>query len=446
MPIVQREDVYGQFLKGLASQQAIASEAQRAMIAGKAEERAQQDQGQLLTLRSLQIRDAQRKNEIAAATQSQALEANKTAAQTSVIEAADAYAQKMLDMGVPGQPIADNLIQRGILPQGTQAMKVPAPWDVSGRQKVWAFQAPGGEPTIFNEDKIRARHEAEITATAGADQKLLESGFYRTGPQGTIAAKLEGFAMPGDPSKLSEFGKLQLERDTAEEQGDYRRVSELNDQIGVQNQTAFEKAVADGVTKDILLNQTKARDAVQLLDSNREAIALLNSGTITGTGAEWLTSFGKALETAGFLFPGAKNSVENTQAFGAAAAKRVAKIISDFGAGTGLSDADREYAIQAAAGQITMSEGAIRKIIDITTRASQNSINYYNGQIDSLKPDAVSRFPLDPKLYVSPELMTMKATGPAAGVPKVKTVDDYNKLAPGTKYVDPDGVERIKSK
>ena len=66
-------------------------------------------------------------------------------------------------------------------------------------------------------------------------------------------------------------------------------------------------------------------------------------------------------------------------------AANTAKIIKQFGAGTGLSDADREYALKAAAGDISMDEKAIRKILNINNKAAQNAINKHNRDVSGIK-------------------------------------------------------------
>lgn len=57
---------------------------------------------------------------------------------------------------------------------------------------------------------------------------------------------------------------------------------------------------------------------------------------------------------------------------------QVGQIIKQFGAGTGLSDADREYAEKIVGGKITLNEGAIRRLIYINEKAHKNVINRYN--------------------------------------------------------------------
>lgn len=139
-----------------------------------------------------------------------------------------------------------------------------------------------------------------------------------------------------------------------------------------------------------------AQDAVVSLQGNTEARKLLDSGVITGKGAEFITGFNNFLiERLGFNV--SKDEVANTEAFLAAQAKQVAGIIKAFGAGTGLSDADREFAEKAAGGKITMTEQSIRRILAINDRASRNVITLFNKEAKEIDPE-LSPFPLGVEL------------------------------------------------
>ena len=75
----------------------------------------------------------------------------------------------------------------------------------------------------------------------------------------------------------------------------------------------------------------------------------------------------------------------NTRAYAALMAGEVGRMIQLFGAGTGLSDADREFARQMAGGEITMTEQALRRILDINERAARNLIEAYNRQAQQIE-------------------------------------------------------------
>lgn len=146
----------------------------------------------------------------------------------------------------------------------------------------------------------------------------------------------------------------------------------------------FEKELGTQQAKTVIANKTKAEDAAQILATNQVAKNLLDKGVITGVGAEFFTTLNQALSQAGIDF-GKADAAQNSQAYGALMATNTARLIKNFGAGTGLSDADREYAKKAAAGDIKMDEKAIRRILDINNTAAKNAINLHNKNVANIK-------------------------------------------------------------
>ena len=77
-------------------------------------------------------------------------------------------------------------------------------------------------------------------------------------------------------------------------------------------------------------------------------------------------------------------ALQNTEAYIALAAPRVAEIIKNFGAGTGLSDADREFANKAAAGDIAMTAASLQRILKILKKAGENKVALYNKTVKEM--------------------------------------------------------------
>ena len=146
----------------------------------------------------------------------------------------------------------------------------------------------------------------------------------------------------------------------------------------------FEKQLGKGQADKVLASKASAEDAAQILATNMVGKNLLDKGMITGAGADFFVQLNKGLLRAGMDFGGA-DAAQNSQAYGALMAANTAKIIKQFGAGTGLSDADREYALKAAAGDISMDEKAIRKILNINNKAAQNAITKHNRDVSGIK-------------------------------------------------------------
>jgi hypothetical protein len=146
----------------------------------------------------------------------------------------------------------------------------------------------------------------------------------------------------------------------------------------------FEKQLGKGQADKVLTSKASAEDAAQILATNQVAKNLLDKGMLTGVGANFFTTLNQGLSQAGIDF-GLADAAQNSQAFGALMAKNTATIIKNFGAGTGISDADRIYAKQAAAGDITMDENAIRKIINVNDRVARAAIAKHNRDVSGIK-------------------------------------------------------------
>lgn len=163
--------------------------------------------------------------------------------------------------------------------------------------------------------------------------------------------------------------------------------------VNIDNRTtpAFDKKFSEQNAEAFFERRKGALDAAASLKSTAEARQLLDSGVITGTGAEFLVGIGKALQQVGFNVN--DDALANTEAFVGTRAQEVGRIIKLFGAGTGLSDADREFATKAAAGKITLTEKSIRRILDINERASRNVIALFNKDAERI-PEGLSPFPV----------------------------------------------------
>jgi hypothetical protein len=180
--------------------------------------------------------------------------------------------------------------------------------------------------------------------------------------------------------------------------------------VTLKGQGAFAKGLGQKEAENLMAHKTRAGDAVKMLQSNNDAIRLLNDGMATGAFADWMVGLGKVAQSLGFNE--GKDPVDNAQAYGAASAARVAGIIKQFGAGTGLSDADRDYAEKAAAGRITMTEGAIRKILAINTKAAKFMISSYNEKAKHIDPKTVP-YPLTIEMPEALEAIKGAAEPPA---------------------------------
>lgn len=229
-----------------------------------------------------------------------------------------------------------------------------------------------------------------------ADLRDAQAAYYRS------AGKLGGQA-PSDVREWQYFNTLSdddkirymaLKRRQAEEAGGIK----LSETIG--------KGAGEGLIK----KRETAEDANLTLYANSEARNLLDSGIITGKGADFFREFGKGLQQAGINV--AEDPIANTEAYVALRAQEVGRMIKAFGAGTGLSDADREYAEKAAAGKISLTEESLRKILEISDKQARHSIKVYRSELEKV-PESAKPYDIDVKeVEASNEPKTKKSITP----------------------------------
>jgi len=122
------------------------------------------------------------------------------------------------------------------------------------------------------------------------------------------------------------------------------------------------------------------QDADEILRTNAESQRLLDSGELfTGLPANALVTFGQI----GSVFGFDASSAEATQQFTLQRFSRVADIIEAYGAGTGLSDADREFALQQA-GVATLELGTLKRLLEIERRYATEAVTNRNNLVDYL--------------------------------------------------------------
>lgn len=268
-----------------------------------------------------------------------------------------------------------------------------------------------------------AGHTAEETQQAVGPMVQQLQHLYTTVGRDPAPALAQVQALVGTPATPSTADQQNYQFYSQQERGagrepasfaDYtanvKKAGSSNTTVNLGGETAFAKTLGEGEAKELSSRRQGALDAVKSLQSTDQARTLLDSGVITGTGADWLLSAGKALQQIGFH--GADDAIANTESFAAQRAQETATIVKNFGAGSGLSDADREYALQAAAGKITLGEQSIRKILDINARASRNVLKAFNVDASKVDPHIV---PFDLRVPEPPERAAQPVTKTVGG-------------------------------
>jgi tetratricopeptide (TPR) repeat protein len=135
------------------------------------------------------------------------------------------------------------------------------------------------------------------------------------------------------------------------------------------------KAMAEAnVTNFVELN-TKAQDARNMIELIDRQTGRLEGGMPTGLAANMELNLRRFGELIGLPYDPA---VKNAETFISEAGKIVADQIKDFGSGTGLSDADREYAKLIAAADITTQQEALFSLLNIRRNAMVKTVENFN--------------------------------------------------------------------
>lgn len=168
-------------------------------------------------------------------------------------------------------------------------------------------------------------------------------------------------------------------------------------QVNVTNRigsSSMEK-LGEEMSKELVAQMKEAQKEAINIGHLDEAERLLDAGMITGTGAEFLTNVGNFLSSRlGINL--AKKPVDNTLAYAATMGRQVGQIIKQFGSGTGLSDADREYAEKIAGGKVSLTKDSIKKLLDINRRISIFHVTDYNRRAEqAMKKEGGDQLPYD---------------------------------------------------
>jgi hypothetical protein len=127
----------------------------------------------------------------------------------------------------------------------------------------------------------------------------------------------------------------------------------------------------------------KANDSLQYIDVARKAV---NNGTTAGILANPALMAARVGTAFGITDP---KYASNPQVFMAMAGRQTMSVIKNLGSGSGISDADREYAAKAMGGDIRLDKDSINRLLDINERAVKRSVELHNTRVDQASASGV---------------------------------------------------------
>ena len=202
----------------------------------------------------------------------------------------------------------------------------------------------------------------------------------------------------------------------ASELGLVRKAPNVVQQIvDTSQQVGAEKMAEANVEGFIKLHEkaTNARDQIAILDRQT---ARLEGGMPTGLGASVELNLRRIGEFIGLPYAREVTSAEN---YIAEASKIVAEQIKDFGAGTGLSDADREYAKIGAGADITQQQEALLNLLKIRRGAMAKTVELYN----TVRASTAKRLGENNMTVYMPITMPEKPEAPEEALPEGFVMD-----------------------
>lgn len=149
--------------------------------------------------------------------------------------------------------------------------------------------------------------------------------------------------------------------------------------VNIPGEDSFSKGMGTATVDAIQTARTQAQSGLGTIQATRRIQDLLDSGVITGTGAELRLSLERGLATAG-LIDGRR--VTNTE-------QLLAEISNNVLARTEqmkgvLTDRDIEFLKDAAAGRISLTPETIRRVSEISERGSMQLVENYNSMVRPL--------------------------------------------------------------
>jgi hypothetical protein len=264
---------------------------------------------------------------------------------------------------------------------------------------------------------LPAADRVRILSQAGASPSELKPSNLQVN-QGGQTQVLQMPAFGGAGTSVGTYAAMPLPADVEAQK---RRISQAGAAqtkvILPEQEKAFEGELGKGQAKSIIDNRAVAQDAASIIETVNTGRDILKGKIITGAGADFLVNFNQALKTAGIDF-GYADAAANSQAYAANMAQNVGRIIKQFGAGTGLSDADRQYAEKMAGGKITLDAKALNKILDINERAARNVITRHNKDVAGIK----TNIPLTVEMPAKRAEAPITAVNPSTGA-RIQSTD-----------------------
>ena len=214
---------------------------------------------------------------------------------------------------------------------------------------------------------------------------------------------------PGQPSGVPVGGLAKPDILNTEVQEARRSVAAAGaPQINVGTEKRYSEAFAGKVADADISMRDAAIKAPDLADrANRVREVLVSGKVITGAGADYRLALGKALNLVGATDA---ETVSNTESLATSLAQNTLDAIkaSGLGAGSGFSNADRDFLEKAVGGKITLEAKTIEKLAELSHRAAAKPAERWNTRVRGIPASALEGTGIGTEPVIVPPLLTPK--------------------------------------
>jgi len=264
------------------------------------------------------------------------------------------------------------------------------------------MQVPTGIPGQ-TKPKLRSQMIGELTGKQGATDTALRQ-FKDAWAEESVRTPVDAADAKRQQLALATL-KSNIEKLGGSTQGTTNAGINVTDPVAATLRQEEAKASLTAIAA----NHPIARSAVEAIDLQHKALAMLDSGEIkSGKLGNISTGFGAWLQSIGYNE--GDTEVANTQAFMIMQAKETLAILKTgaLGSGQSITKNDKEFAERIAGGDITVTEETLRKIIKMNEKAHRDYATNFNKDLQShakayQSPTIVDRYGLEiPGPYTPP--------------------------------------------
>jgi hypothetical protein len=173
-------------------------------------------------------------------------------------------------------------------------------------------------------------------------------------------------------------------------------------------------------------DNSKANDSLVFIDAAKRAV---NGATTTGLFAKPALLAARIGTAFGVTDP---KYASDPQVFMAMAGRSVMGVIKNLGSGSGISDADREYAAKAMGGDIRLDNDSINRLLDIQQRAILRGVELHNNRVEQAAQAGVPSvfdYRITPYQPAANDPLTVSVGGQVIKFPNAQAAQAFKKRA-----------------